>query len=228
MAGINDLLRALTPVKPGDDVAEAAASGRINAIQELLRALVRGDNIIQGLNVRKQSQDGWVILSANPTGRGGGKAGILPFQVNNVSSGEISVAPGLFVTTVATLYGTALDATPAPTYTVQANPFSLFLRITLDYDNLTFRYAVSEAEIVTDDDDDVTPDITGAEVPELKMFWDDPATKVAGHFYIKVADLDSSIPVGGSEVVCSVTAQWLFSNYRAFVLVGDDVTVLAP
>jgi hypothetical protein len=65
-------------------------------------------------------------------------------------------------------------------------------------------------------------------VPELKMFWDDPATKVAGHFYIKVADLDSSIPAGGSEVVCTVTAQWLFSNYRAFVLVGDDVTVLAP
>jgi hypothetical protein len=72
MPGLSDILRELKDVKAGDDVADVASSTRINAIQEAIRCLVRGDNINTGPNVLKKTQAGFVTLSGQPSGRRGG------------------------------------------------------------------------------------------------------------------------------------------------------------
>lgn len=72
---LNSLLQSLTRVGRGDAVQQVASADRINAIQDAIRLLIRGDNIQDGENVRKKSADGYVILStAAPRVHGGGAA----------------------------------------------------------------------------------------------------------------------------------------------------------
>ncbi len=61
-------LKQLQPVRKGQSVLEVASSDRINAIQDIIMALIRGDNIVDGANVYKKSGDGYVILSSRNTG----------------------------------------------------------------------------------------------------------------------------------------------------------------
>lgn len=86
MATFSDWIKELTPVSVGQKVTEVASAARMNAIMGLLRALVRGDNIVSGPNVLKQSQDGFVILSSEALIRGGGGRISLPFLLTLVPS----------------------------------------------------------------------------------------------------------------------------------------------
>ena len=84
--GLTSNLKKLVAVRKGDNVRRVASSDRINAIQETLKALVRGDNVVAGENLRKKKGEGFFILSGNRGGRGGGFVDIeTPFQVVQVT-----------------------------------------------------------------------------------------------------------------------------------------------
>ena len=151
-----------------------------------------------------------------------GGVSIFPWKVSS-SEGLISLYPAVIVTTVASLYGQLLTNVPPPTYSPPISPFSFFARITLDF-NSSFRYAVSDVDVVTDNDPDVIADFVGDEPPELQVIWEDPDTKEDGHFYIRIADIDVRIV---SESVVITPEQLLFNSYRAFVIVGDGVVLIA-
>ena len=58
-------------VKKGDSPESACRSDRMNAIMDAIAALARGDNIGRGINIRKRTGDGMVILSGMPGGAAG-------------------------------------------------------------------------------------------------------------------------------------------------------------
>lgn len=76
-------LKKLTQVRKGQNVLRVASSERVNAIQETLKALVRGDNVVAGENLRKKKGEGYFVLSGNRGGRGGPPPDVTetPFQV---------------------------------------------------------------------------------------------------------------------------------------------------
>ncbi len=65
-ANFPQLISRLKRVKPGQPLQDAVTSDLLNAMMETLEALVRGDNVVSGANVRKQSGPGFVMLSAKP------------------------------------------------------------------------------------------------------------------------------------------------------------------
>ncbi len=233
----NSLLGALTTVNPGDDVADVASAARINAIQAILKALIRGDNIMTGPNILKKSQDGWVILSGQPTGKKGGSDGPdHPFKVGTrqnefTGNTELTILPGEIVSTKPTLYGESLVADPRPVYSPPVGAFTLVLRVDLD-NTITFpvapRYAVTTASIVNANDSTVVADVVNGVLPELKVKWGDDGTVVAdktkGHFYIKVAECLSTLP---AQVIQVEVTQYLAQNYRTLAVIGDEVVLLA-
>lgn len=79
---LNSLLKSLTRVGRAESVYNVASADRINAIQDAIRLLVRGENIVAGTNVLKRSADGYCVLTGNA---GGGRGGIsdveFPFQL---------------------------------------------------------------------------------------------------------------------------------------------------
>jgi hypothetical protein len=95
---LNEYLSKLTSVRKGDSIRKVASSERMNAIQESLRILARGDNIQIGENLRKKTFTNSVMLSANrQRSRAGGEDIETPFQVitrtdsdGNVQLGVIS------------------------------------------------------------------------------------------------------------------------------------------
>jgi hypothetical protein len=229
---LNECLSAMTPVKPGDDVADAASSARINAIQDAIRALMRGDNINTGPNIRKKSQDGWVILTGQPGGGNGGVVGAYPFKVTNgtdeAGNPVLTIAPGVFVTVAPTLYGESLTATPKPTYSPPNEAFDFLLRVKVDntFNHLTdLRYSVAEATIVTDLDSGVSSEkeSIGGGAPairELHIKWGDDgsveADKTIGHFYLKIAHVSATREI----------TQFLDQNFRTIAIIRDDVVIL--
>jgi hypothetical protein len=74
MGSISDIIAALTPVRRGDDVTKVASSTRINAIQEAIFFLLKGENIKLGPGMRKGSTLGSVTIRGGDGrgGRGGG------------------------------------------------------------------------------------------------------------------------------------------------------------
>lgn len=81
-SSLNTLLKSLTRVGRAQPVHEVASADRMNAIQDAIRLLIRGENIIAGNNVLLKRSDGYVILTGNAAGRpGGGKTTPLPFAV---------------------------------------------------------------------------------------------------------------------------------------------------
>lgn len=92
MAAFEDLLKQLDHVDSGQHVCEVASSARMNAIQQIIRMLVMGENIMEGPNIRKDSSQGKLILSADPAGDSGrgGKKLDLPFVLSLIGS-EITV-----------------------------------------------------------------------------------------------------------------------------------------
>jgi hypothetical protein len=86
MASFDDLIKAMSPVKPGDHVCKVASANRINAIMEAIKMLIAGENVMEGPNIRKDSSSGKLILSADPSGGFGGKGTtIFPFKLSLIS-----------------------------------------------------------------------------------------------------------------------------------------------
>lgn len=81
-SSLNTLLKSLTRVGRSESVYNVASADRINAIQDAIRLLVRGENIIAGMNVLKRSADGYCILTGNAAGgRGVTGTSTFPFQL---------------------------------------------------------------------------------------------------------------------------------------------------
>lgn len=82
MASFDDLLKAMSPVNSGDSVFEVASAARMNAIMEVIRMLILGENVMEGPNIRKDSSGGKLILSADPSGRDLGGISAFPFKLS--------------------------------------------------------------------------------------------------------------------------------------------------
>lgn len=94
---INGALKSLKRLKKGDRVASAASSDRLNAIQDIIRALVRGDNVVtDGKTIRKQTSEGHFVLTGNNTARAFGGTGEVefPFEVVQVPKDQNDNSPG--------------------------------------------------------------------------------------------------------------------------------------
>lgn len=81
-SSLNSVLKHLTRVGRSESVYQVASADRINAIQDAIRLLVRGENIVSGNHILKKSSDGYVVLTGNARGAiGGGSAVTFPFQL---------------------------------------------------------------------------------------------------------------------------------------------------
>lgn len=112
MPDFSKQLSTLSEVRSGQSFESVVTAARINAIQSLLRALVRGDNITSGMSIRKTDMgNGGVILSSTATGSGGGGDTTIthPFQIADVSD----PAADPLVPTIHVRYGTVMDIVPA-------------------------------------------------------------------------------------------------------------------
>jgi len=79
---INDAIKELTIVKPGQDVSEVASAARMNAIQTMLIYIASGGHINTGPGMRKRTGTGWVTLSSDAKGgRKAVAADEFPFQL---------------------------------------------------------------------------------------------------------------------------------------------------
>ena len=59
---MNDLLSKLSTIKSGDSLEGVLTADRLNAIQDLIKAIAAGENIRAGGGVRKGASDGEVHL----------------------------------------------------------------------------------------------------------------------------------------------------------------------
>lgn len=96
-SNVRDLVSKLTPIEKGMLLEDVVTSERMQAMQDLLLALTRGDNLMKGHNIRKRSGPDWVMLSA------GAQAGPEslnrghPFQVTESTEGGPSLTPKVVV-----------------------------------------------------------------------------------------------------------------------------------
>jgi hypothetical protein len=92
MAGIHDIISALTPVRRGDPVEKVASSARMNAIMEAILYLLRGENISLGRGFRKGSTMGKVTINLPSTrgGRGGGTYRVWNYSTES-NKGQFSI-----------------------------------------------------------------------------------------------------------------------------------------
>jgi hypothetical protein len=92
MGSFSDLFSALTPVRRGDPVEKVASSARINAIQELLLMLARGDNIKLGRGMRKGATIGSITIHGSESrgGRGGGSYRVWNYSTES-ERGQFSI-----------------------------------------------------------------------------------------------------------------------------------------
>lgn len=117
--------------------------------------------------------------------------------------------------------GAITGVTPSGTDTpkdVDTDTYSIYLKVNLGTDTANnYRTFVTSASI-TDDNSEVI-------ASELLAVWDDPATKLVGHFYVKIADLTGAQPT--DKVVVTSLIQILNSNILSFVVAGDEVIIVA-
>lgn len=124
MASMSDSLRELTQVKQGESMRDTLTAARINAVQDILRGLVKGDNIQSGLNVKKRSVGGGVMLSSNAAGGAAAPAGNgpYPFDVSFAPLGAgtvtASIRPGSINSLIPSNYLTTYALTVATDYYV--------------------------------------------------------------------------------------------------------------
>lgn len=231
---LSEWLSDLTAVKKGDKFEDVANHKRINSIQNLLRALVRGDNIISGMNVRKKSQNGWVILSSNAGGDGFPNVTTTPWLVT-ISADEdgdatFIVNPGSIMGVKAT--GNGIDDAPPPPENTghsvdDGDPYSIYAKVTIGSDPINnYRTKVTAVKVVTDNEEGAV-DVGSLDPYELNVKWADPTTKLTGYFYIKIADI-AAVRQGLVFPKIAVTSltQVLDSNILSLVIVGDEVVTL--
>lgn len=89
-----------TRVRPGQKLAEALTAERINAIQEAILALARGENLRAGKGILKETAGISVTFASIATGEGGGDI-THPFQISKAGANKVKIR-----------YGTLNDATP--------------------------------------------------------------------------------------------------------------------
>jgi hypothetical protein len=85
---MQSLLSKIPAVRPGEDIR----AEDWNALREALIALANGENITEGVGVRKRQTGGGIILNADPKRQAGGDGTIiatetLPFKVTKVAGG---------------------------------------------------------------------------------------------------------------------------------------------
>lgn len=216
MASFDDLMKQLSPVNSGDLVTEVASAARMNAIQELIKMLVLGENIMEGPNIRKDSSQGKLILSADPSGKGlGGGTLKHPFKVRNASNDagpRVSITPGVIEGIVPVIDTIRLDAIPAPTYGVTDGwiYFKVYLKARASAFS-DFRTTVDKVEVIGFDTEQV----------ELALTWTDESLGL-GFFFIRIA----GITIDDDDNIKQID-QYLTDNIRTFAIVVDEIIILS-
>lgn len=241
MPGVSNYLQKLTKVKKGQPVCDVASSERINAIQDLLRALARGDHIMSGDNTRLRRGEGFVTISADAGGGSSFSSLSHPFTVteHNNADGKpdgVNVSPGLvgtFIPKIGTVLLTDLTGTPpAPPVLAISGTCSVFLEVKLDMTDADhFENGITQVKVVSDQatlGNAEYDDVTG-EVKELNIKWDggDTGPRTTGYFYLKIADVQVITKPGDDTIITGFEiVQWLYDNIRTFICVGKKVVIL--
>lgn len=243
----DDLLKQLGEVKPGMPVTRVASSTRMNAITQLIKMLVMGENIMEGPNIRKDTSAGRIILSgAKGVQPKGGGIGQYPFRVTAGTKDNytaIRIYPGKILNQVPYVDGFPLNVPIAdsfgnlnyPSLTPPSTNFSVWLivRIANLFDNYHPRIDIAEpgetgyVPVKPPDEScyltTVAPD--EADQIDFRVKWDTPGNKEAGGFPIRIADVTVEAPGPGvttGPVVKSIT-QYVFNNWRSLILSDNDI-----
>lgn len=122
---ISQILAKLTPVQKGMNLRKALTAERIQALQDAIFALSKGENIVSGANIRRKCGSGWVMLSANASRA-------------SAASGGTTIQPYPFDVTV------GKDESGEPVVTVRAGTVNSLMPTNMFEQFPTFGTATSE------------------------------------------------------------------------------------
>lgn len=152
-------LKKLTAVKKGDSVLQVASAERINAIQETLKAMARGENVVAGVNIRKTLGEGFFILSGQRGGRGGGGGEAtlhFPWEITVVNVSEDPETPDWRVKVKPGTINQIIPSNMFSDWAVAATgTYYVTLDCTSDGDTIT--------DVIIDGNSDIPPDLIGSE-----------------------------------------------------------------
>lgn len=139
--------------------------------------------------------------------------------VNGGGNAAFSVGPGSVLAVSATGDGIA---TP---HDVLVAEYSIYAKVSITSTSGSNNYrAIVATALVGTDEEEFAPDV-GVVVPfEFTVKWDDPLTKNAGYFYVKIADIHGESVAG--KIVVTELIQVLDQNISSFVIAGDEVVIL--
>lgn len=106
---LQSLLKSFRPVGKAENVHSVASSDRINALQDAVKFLARGDHINTGSNIRKRvGQDGFLMLTVDQkkTFSSGSTVSHFPWEI------RVSTNPDTNLPTVKVLPGTVNNMIP--------------------------------------------------------------------------------------------------------------------
>lgn len=83
MSELSNHLDTLTPVTSGVPLAHTLTASRVNAIQESIKALARGENIVAGSGMLRQGVGRFVKLSSTAKNSTGGSTSVTPAQITS-------------------------------------------------------------------------------------------------------------------------------------------------
>ena len=243
MANLAENLRHLkSRVSKGEPVVSVARHERINAMMDCILALARGENISAGLNLRKKSGDGFVILSAEPKGKRGGASTPTPFFASKTTDSSeppypvLKLYPGKIANIVPTVDGVPLDQ-PAddpdqPWIYTQGDVHSVYLKCLIDLLDpaANYRSHISTVEVVlTEDVPTEALDDNGDPLEGVVTWTGENQAEIdrttQGYFFINVCRVMGSED-GGNIVIGEIT-QWLFTSYASFAIAGDEAIPIA-
>ncbi len=148
-------------------------------------------------------------------------AACTPFYVtlgNKNGQHVAAVCPGKIAGIVPTIYGLKLDDKTPQVWFLQNGNSSIFLKATITADDKnSFASNITAVEITDDNVSGADINPATSELDELTVIWDDPTTRMGGHFYIRVADIDTTK---------NKSIQWLYDNYTTFVVGGDVIAII--
>ena len=148
MPNISSLLGSLNKVSPGQSFDSVVTATRINAIQDLLKSLVNGENLISGLGIQKTGMMGGVVISSTAVGGGGGSVTIEhPFEIRDFSI-AYSAEPAVTAEAIIQVrFGTLNDITPTDVDTdfslvTASSTYNVFVKATVGVDGICTAAAV--------------------------------------------------------------------------------------
>jgi hypothetical protein len=209
------------PFKANEPILDQLTATRLNAILDGINR----NRIEFGDNITGTRTAGGAIVRAKVGA--GGAANPFPFKCNvaNIDGANtLTLYPGYVGGIMPTMAGTALDSVDPIPKLFPEDDGSVFLRVNIGITTPSedFRNNISSVEAI------YTPgatakDDSGDPLNELTMIWDDADTKASGYFMIRVA----SINIGEGDNPSATPTQYLFTSIRSFVIVVDDVIILA-